>query len=273
MNHFLKIVSGIGAAGCYLLAQQKLLKTTRIKVRDEKIPENFNGFKIAHISDFHNEKGFLAKSIIRVLNKEKPDIIVVTGDMAGYDGYDNAEKFAKEITEIAPVLYVAGNHEAKNGHYDLFSKYLLSCGFSVLDNLSTKIRIKDQEINIFGIKDPSFVEGATRIEHESIAEKELSSFSFDDNYTILLTHHPEWIDIYSKYSVNLIFAGHAHGGQWRIPIVGGVFSPGQGFLPKYTSGVIKKGKAQMIVSRGIGNQVRIPRINNRPELVIATLFN
>ena len=273
MNHFLKIVSGVGAAGCYLLAQQKLLKTTRIKVRDEKIPENFNGFKIAHISDFHNEKGFLADSIIKALNKEKPDIIVITGDFAGYKGYREAENFARKISGIAPIFYVSGNHEAKNGNYKIFSEHLIKCGFSILDNLETKIRIKDQEINILGIKDPSFIENATRTKHRSIAEKELSSFSFDDNYTILLTHHPEWIDIYSKYSVNLIFAGHAHGGQWRIPIVGGVFSPGQGFLPKYTSGVIKKGKAQMIVSRGIGNQVRIPRINNRPELVIATLFN
>ena len=112
------------------------------------------------------------------------------------------------------------------------------------------------------------------ISDSEIVKVELDNTKYNgDKYNILLSHSPELFDTYVEKKIDLILTGHAHGGQIRIPFIGGIIAPNQGFFPKYTSGVIEKNKTTMVVSRGIGNSIIPLRINNRPELVVITLYN
>ena len=143
----------------------------------------------------------------------------------------------------------------------------------ILENKKEELKINESSINLIGIDDP-------RMAHESfISDSEIVKVELDntkyngDKYNILLSHRPELFDTYVEKKIDLILTGHAHGGQIRIPFIGGIVAPNQGFFPKYTSGVIEKNKTTMVVSRGIGNSIIPLRINNRPELVVITLYN
>ena len=140
---------------------------------------------------------------------------------------------------------------------------LTDAGVTVLRNASVRIRNGVESIRLIGVDDPSF--GG-----EANLDATLEALSSDD-FTVLLAHRPEGIDEYAKWGIDLVLSGHAHGGQIRIPGIGGVYAPGQGFFPKYTSGEYAVGDTTMIVSRGLGNSVLPLRVNDRPEIVIVTL--
>ena len=110
------------------------------------------------------------------------------------------------------------------------------------------------------------------VSDSEIIKTELSNLKYDKNqFSILLSHRPEVFNVYVDNKIDLVLTGHAHGGQIRIPFIGGLIAPNQGIFPKYTSGVFEEDATTMIVSRGIGNSILPYRINNRPELVIVTL--
>lgn len=234
-------------------------------------PEAFSGFKIAQISDLHNaEFGTDNQKLIDILKSEAPDAIVITGDLidARRTNTEIAESFARRCMEIADCYYVPGNHEARlGGTYDAFESALIADGVNVLRNGSVRIRKEMDAIRIVGVDDPAFAKASDAITNLDAALEALSS----DDFTILLAHRPELIDEYSKWEIDLVLSGHAHGGQIRLPGIGGLYAPGQGFFPKYTSGNYTVGDTEMIVSRGIGNSVFPLRVNDRPEVVIVTL--
>ena len=234
-------------------------------------PEAFSGFKIAQISDLHNaEFGTDNQKLIDILKSEAPDAIVITGDLidARRTNTEIAESFARRCMEIADCYYVPGNHEARlGGTYDAFESALIADGVNVLRNGSVRIRKEMEAIRIVGVDDPAFAKASDAITNLDAALEALSS----DDFTILLAHRPELIDEYSKWGIDLVLSGHAHGGQIRLPGIGGLYAPGQGFFPKYTSGNYTVGDTEMIVSRGIGNSVFPLRVNDRPEVVIVTL--
>lgn len=234
-------------------------------------PEAFSGFKIAQISDLHNaEFGTDNQKLIDILKSEAPDAIVITGDLidARRTNTEIAESFARRCMEIADCYYVPGNHEARlGGTYDAFESALIADGVNVLRNGSVRIRKGMDAIRIVGVDDPAFAKASDAITNLDAALEALSS----DDFTILLAHHPELIDEYSKWGIDLVLSGHAHGGQIRLPGIGGLYAPGQGFFPKYTSGNYTVGDTEMIVSRGIGNSAFPLRVNDRPEVVIVTL--
>ena len=234
-------------------------------------PEAFSGFKIAQISDLHNaEFGTDNQKLIDILKSEAPDAIVITGDLidARRTNTEIAESFARRCMEIADCYYVPGNHEARlGGTYDAFESALIADGVNVLRNGSVRIRKEIDAIRIVGVDDPAFAKASDAITNLDAALEALSS----DDFTILLAHRPELIDEYSKWGIDLVLSGHAHGGQIRLPGIGGLYAPGQGFFPKYTSGNYTVGDTEMIVSRGIGNSVFPLRVNDRPEVVIVTL--
>lgn len=234
-------------------------------------PEAFSGFKIAQISDLHNaEFGTDNQKLIDILKSEAPDAIVITGDLidARRTNTEIAESFARRCMEIADCYYVPGNHEARlGGTYDAFESALIADGVNVLRNGSVRIRKEMDAIRIVGVDDPAFAKASDAITNLDAALEALSS----DDFTILLAHRPELIDEYSKWGIDLVLSGHAHGGQIRLPGIGGLYAPGQGFFPKYTSGNYTVGDTEMIVSRGIGNSVFPLRVNDRPEVVIVTL--
>ena len=246
-------------------ADQRSIDVSRFTVSGA--PEAFSGFKIAQISDLHNaEFGADNQKLIEILEREAPDAIVLTGDLV--DGWrtnvDSAASFARRCAEIADCYFVTGNHEAKIGDdYAALETALSDAGVTVLRNASVRIRRGVESIRLIGVDDPSF--GG-----EANLDATLEALSSDD-FTILLAHRPEKIDEYAKWGIDLVLSGHAHGGQIRIPGIGGLYAPGQGFFPKYTSGEYAVGGTTMIVSRGLGNSVLPLRVNDRPEVVIVTL--
>lgn len=124
-------------------------------------------------------------------------------------------------------------------------------------------------LTFIGLSDPNFT---SRSDVSSMVETKLNALSLDDScYTILLSHRPELFDAYVSSGIDLIFSGHAHGGQFRLPLIGGLIAPNQGFFPKYDAGLYSEGKTNMVVSRGIGNSIIPLRFNNRPEVVLVEL--
>lgn len=256
----------------------KALVTTKITVTSAEIPQSFDGFRIVQISDLHNaEFGKNNHRLIDDIKEADPDIIVLTGDMI--DGnrtdMDVTLDFSQKVVEIAPTYFVTGNHEAGLGEKYFSMKIRLEeIGIKILDQTHDIIEINGEKICIAGINDLGFfVAGKYNEENPANYTDTLSEMldQTEDYYTILLSHRPDLFERYVEAGVDLVFTGHAHGGQIRIPFVGGVYSPGQGMFPEFDSGIYKNGDTQMIVSRGLGNS-RFPlRVNNRPEIILAVL--
>lgn len=261
----------------YLYEQNTYLKNIKIHIQDNKLPKKFN-CKIAQLSDFHNTNSKRLKVKLKnVLEQEKPDIIVITGDLldARRTNIQTVKQFINMIKHIAPIYYVLGNHEARISNVHELITEVKNEGVHVIRNEVIKLEKAGESIELIGLDDPGFF--VTSLE-ENIKEKidiklnELIN-SDSDKYRILLTHRPELIDTYSKPDIDLIFTGHAHGGQIRIPFLGGIIAPGQGFFPKYTKGLYVKNDTKMIVSCGIGNSKFPFRLNNRPNIIFAILEN
>lgn len=184
---------------------------------------------------------------------------------------DVAINFIKEINDIAPVYFITGNHEANLSNYSYLEEKLEENKVIILDNELQVLKENDSEINLIGINDPTMKHSPYE-KDEDIIKNELDSIDYNkDNYTILLSHRPELFENYVDNEIDLVLTGHAHGGQIRIPFIGGLIAPNQGLFPKYTSGKKEKDKTTMIISRGIGNSILPFRVNNRPELVVITL--
>lgn len=241
------------------------------------LKENENiEYKIAQISDFHNTNSKRIKSrIIKALQKAKPNIIVITGDLIDSRRTNTltACEFLKKITSIAPVYYVFGNHESRKKNIQEIAELFLEAGVNILRNENVELL---ENIELIGLDDVNFfVESEQRMISEDAKSKLKSKLcdatASSNKYKILITHRPELLDVYSSFNIDLVLTGHAHGGQMRLPFVGGLFAPGQGILPKYSKGQYNENKTTMIVSSGIGNSGFPFRINNKPELVIVNL--
>lgn len=260
---------------CFCIWQNNSIVITKSDYFNEKIPSEFDDFTIVHISDLHNKK--FGKNQTKILNKVKrvsPDIIVITGDLIDRRKYDLdiAMRFIKGIKDIAPVYYVSGNHEAWSGKYESIKQSLIAEKINVLDNAKAQIFKDSSSINILGVSDPDFLT-SSYIEGTKATEmtQKLNQWSEEENFKILLSHRPELFDLYCDNHMDLIFAGHAHGGQFRIPPLGGLIAPDQGMFPQFTSGSYYKNSSTMFVSRGLGNSIIPIRIFNRPEIVVVTL--
>lgn len=244
-------------------------------ISSEKIPQSFSGYRIAHISDLHNtEMGENNEKLINMIIDTKPDIIAITGDMV--DSYntdiDIALRFAREAVKIAPCYYVTGNHEARVSEYDNLITGLEEIGVIVLDNDKFKLEESGESITILGVKDPSFQTDYLFGDSETIMADTLDNLiQEEDKYCILLSHRPELFRIYVDNNIDLVLSGHAHGGQFRIPFIGGIVAPNQGLFPKYDAGLFGEKETNMIVSRGIGNSIIPFRFNNPPEVIIIEL--
>ncbi|GAA0684022.1 hypothetical protein SAMN04487885_108136 [Clostridium cadaveris] len=243
--------------------------------RSRKIPSAFHGYKILHISDLHNKMfGKNQDYLIKKIKASSPDIIVITGDLIDRRRFDldTAMCFINKAVDIAPIYYVSGNHEAWSGKYDQIKQSLKDAGVLILDDTSLELLKGENSIQLLGLSDPDFLtsnylDGT----NTKKLELQLKQWSNDINYKILLSHRPELFSLYIENNIDLIFSGHAHGGQIRLPFLGGLIAPDQGFFPKYTSGPYKNGNTTMFVSRGLGNSIFPFRVFNRPEIVVVTL--
>ena len=208
-----------------------------------------------------------------LLEAAQPDIIVLTGDLIDSRKTDIgvAGSLAEKAVEIAPTYFVTGNHEARIDGYDELRNNLIAAGVTVLENEAVAIEKDGDEITLLGVNDPSFQTDYLIGDSASVVQSALDGLADDEQYTILLSHRPELFETYADASVDLVFSGHAHGGQFRIPFLGGVIAPNQGFFPKYDAGLYTQGNTNMVVSRGLGNSLFPFRVNNRPELIIVEL--
>ena len=248
----------------WLLYSNVVVEKKNITIVDERIPEEFNGYKIAHISDLHND-GKKTNQIIKMLNKTNPDLIAITGDIidSNHTNISVALEFVEKAIEIAPCYYVTGNHESWLSNYSYLKEELQKIGVVILDNIGIKLEKSNSSIKLLGVNDPSFSYGNM--------ESNLNKINDETVYTILLSHRPELFDIYVKCGIDLVLTGHAHGGQIRLPFIGGLGAPDQGLFPKYDSGLYTEGDTNMIVSRGVGNSIIPIRFNNQPQLIIVHL--
>ena len=251
------------------------LEIYKYNVKSEDIPSEFDNFRIVQISDLHNaEFGENNEKLLLMLKQADADIIAITGDMidSRNTDVDVAISFAQKAVNIAPVYYVNGNHESRVlGEYEKLKQGLTDAGVTILENSSADITIGDEAITLIGINDPTFcMEFVDDTMEQNIAHQLVSVIPDNDNYKVLLAHRPEYFDVYAG-NVDLVLSGHAHGGQFRIPFIGGLVAPGQGFFPEYYEGSHIKENTEMIVSRGIGNSIIPFRINNKPEIIVAEL--
>ncbi len=248
------------------------ITTTNIEIENEKIPTEFDQFKIAHISDLHNHQW--GKKLIETIMNEEPDLIAITGDLVDSrkTDFDVALQFIEDASKIAPIYYVTGNHEARIEDYSLLKERLEKAGVNMMDDQSLLIEKGNSAIQLGGIQDPDFVERMTGggIQGEIVRTK-LDEILDENYFNLVLSHRPEHFEQYVNIGADLVLTGHAHGGQIRIPFLGGLVAPNQGLLPDYTSGVYEEGNTAMIVSRGLGNSIIPVRVNNRPELVVIRL--
>lgn len=256
--------------------QNNSITISEIAFKNDTIPESFNGYKILQISDLHNKEfGSKQNKILGKIEKINPDIIVITGDLidSNNTNIDVAMDLIDGIINIAPIYYVSGNHEAWSGSYNDLKSKLENSGVVVLDNKKTEFFNDRDSIDIIGLADTSFIE-SDWLEYGGNSETKnlLNKLAEDNtNFKILLSHRPELFDIYSNSNVNLVFSGHAHGGQFRLPFIGGLIAPDQGFFPKLTEGIHTSNNTSMIISRGLGNSIIPVRIFNRPELIVVKL--
>ena len=258
----------------YLYFQNTELQVSSYDIVDNRIPKEFNEYKIVQVSDFHNTKSNkLTDDLVKEIKIQKPNIIVITGDLidSNKTDVDVAISFIKRLKNIAPTYFITGNHEASISEYENLKEKLESEDVIVLENKTEVLEIADTKINLIGINDPNMFYQPYASDNEKI-KSELIEANYDkNNYSILLSHRPELFDTYVNNELDLVLTGHAHGGQVRIPFIGGLVSPNQGFFPKYTGGIFKEDNTSMIVSRGIGNSIIPFRVNNRPELVVVQL--
>ena len=245
------------------------MKTTNYRVPCSKLKRVL---KIALASDLHDNP---SKPVIELLQQEQPDLILIPGDLT-----DDTEiikgglptlEFLRACAEIAPTYYSLGNHEIACYHKgnpwrhpipvpltDEIRRRIADTGAVLLENES----VLHGELRICGL-----TSGIHGKKNEPDADT-LRRFSEESGYRVLLCHHPEYFMPYiKKTNIELTVCGHAHGGQWRL-FGQGAYAPGQGILPKYTAGVLEN---RCVISRGLGNHTHIPRIFNKPEIVIIHL--
>lgn len=231
------------------------------------IDPKLDGMKIAQISDLHNKKfGKEQSRLLKKLKNYQPDIIFVTGDVidSNHTDLDVALEFLQGAVEIAPVYFVIGNHEMwLDSHtLDTLKKEMEALGVYYMDNECLSIPYGETSYNLMGLDVDNLYGGNL----EKCLEEEDK-----EKLTILLAHEPQYFQRYCDLKMDLVFSGHAHGGQIRLPFIGGVVAPDQGFFPQYTEGTYEEGETTMVVSRGLGNSIIPVRIFNFPEIVYVEL--
>lgn len=245
--------------------QNRHLETTYYTYKAEQLGADLEGYRIVQISDLHNVKfGKNNQKLVDRIRECEPDMIVLTGDLvdSNHTNVDRAVQFVDEIVKICPVYYVTGNHEywLEKSEYDELMDGLVSAGVVILDNQVVEISRGDAKFRLVGLDDKSLADGT--LEALLSDEKEL---------TVVLAHEPQYLARYAGTGADLVLSGHAHGGQFRLPFVGGIVAPDQGFLPEYTAGEYYMNGTEMIVSRGLGNSVIPVRLFNYPEIVCVDL--
>lgn len=251
----------------FCLVQNKWLTVSHYTYQSDKVPETFDGYRIVQISDLHNATfGIDNRWLISKVQELQPDMIVLTGDMidSNHTDMEVAIAFAAQAAEICPTYYVTGNHEdwLSKEDKDKLIDGLKEAGVVCLADETATIHKNGEVLQLIGLNAESLWDNTLQ---------ELSVQIPTDNLQILLAHEPQYFEKYAGAGVDLVFSGHAHGGQFRLPFIGGLVAPDQGFFPQYTEGQHMNGDTTMIISRGLGNSIVPVRLFNLPEIVCVEL--
>ncbi len=264
------ILALIAAAAAFLIKDSRDdLEISRYEVKSQKLPESFDGFKIVQLSDLHGaEFGEDGMELVEKVKELEPDMIALTGDFVTDEGDLAAvEKLAARLVKLCPVYFISGNHEFGSGLAVKVRNILERAGVKYLSNEYLTISRGEDEILLGGVEDP--LAYADMLSPDELAQK--MNDAAPDAFKILLGHRNYWMTEYPELPVDLIFCGHAHGGLIRIPGVGGLIGTDRRLFPDFDAGEYNNGRYTLIVSRGLGNSVSIPRIFNRPEIVCVEL--
>lgn len=257
------------------------VSATHTDVALSGLPARFDGFKIVHLSDLHgHEYGEDSGNLLAMVAKEKPDLIVITGDLIDQEGQlAMIPALAKGLAAIAPSYYVTGNHEWKlgTGTVKELKGLLAQCGVTVLSNQYELLERNGARVVLAGVDDPNgYADQMTPKELRAQIENEAPGL-----FTLLLAHRNEHFKKYAEAGYDFVMSGHGHGGIVRLPFAGGLVGSGWKFFPEWTSGLYTLGDSTLFVSRGLGNNTEnlyngmVPikgfRIFNRPELAVVTL--
>ncbi len=253
------------------IVQNQSVHINEITINNDLLPNEFSGFKIVHVSDLHNaEFGENNEDLLSLIKEASPDIIVVTGDIIDSRRPDAniARDFINNVAKISPVYYVTGNHESRVTEENRIDSVALNENITILHNDNVMLKKAESEIQIIGLDDPTYVNSDNGW---ITTDNELQKYSNNGHFKILLSHRPEFFKVYTDNNMNVVFSGHAHGGQIRLPFIGGLYAPHQGKFPEYDSGLFTENDTNMVVSRGIGNSLFPFRVNNPPEIIVVTL--
>lgn len=275
MKKLLKTAAVAGGVLCVVKGLDNRLEVTHYDIASRKIPSSFDGFKILQISDYHGDS---IPGLVDEIKREEPDIIVSTGDMVHDRGsYMPGVRLCEHLTDIAPVYAVTGNHDIWRGDYREFENALSDAGVRTLHNERVMLKRGESEISLSGIDDPFSKNASTIAEN---VQESLSELPRYEGYDILLFHRANLFDQLKHRGFDLILSGHMHGGQFRLPTGQGVVSPKSSwasktsmFFPRYVGGHYRSAGTEMLVNRGVGNPMLLPRLFNRPEITVVILHN
>lgn len=278
------------------IVQNKSIVLTEYEITTSKLSAG-EELTIVQLSDIHFVNGReQVNRLLELVQEAEPDLIAITGDLIDTPKYTEQKSalqtgeredaigqetidFCSELVRIAPCYFIYGNHEMSlldNPLKNEFRLALLDVGVKIINNQAVHVEAAGVSLNLLGVQDPSILYKDSVYAHPELSHKEKVGVILDDlfagldtqEFTLVLSHRPEYFDLYTEYDMDLLLAGHAHGGQFRLPFVReGLVAPGQGFFPEYTAGTYEEGDFTMIVSRGIGNSIIPVRIFNTPEVV------
>ncbi len=245
------------------------LQVSRYEAASEKLPESFDGFTIVQLSDLHGAQfGSDGTALAEKVRELEPDMIALTGDFVTDEGdLDAVRQLVSELSEMCPVYFVSGNHEFGSGLAQKVRQIMTDAGVKYLSNEFVSIDRGEDSIILGGVEDP--LAYADMIDPPELARR--MNEADPAAFKVLLGHRNYWMEEYPDLPVDLILSGHAHGGLVRIPGVGGVIGTDRSLFPDYDAGEYDNGAYTLIVSRGLGNSVPVPRLLNRPEIVVVTL--
>lgn len=252
-----------------LLDSRYRLVTDHFSIVDAELPVEFDGFRIVQLSDLHErEFGENNARLVAAVAEETPDLIALTGDFIdSAEGIEVVLTLAEQLTELAPVYFISGNHDWATGEMETLRALLEDVGVTVLDNKWELLERDGASIALCGVEDPNGY--ADSAEPDEVVQAVRNDYG--DRYILMLAHRNNWLERYSNLDTNLILCGHGHGGIVRLPGIGGLLGSNETLFPEYSAGVYTGETYQMLVSRGLGGGMRIPRLFNNPELVSITL--
>lgn len=263
------IIIALALLSLWILHDSNQLEKTFYQVKSSKVTDNI---RIVCIADLHNKEfGEDNERLVYEISKLKPDIITLVGDMIMEqqpDNYESTLSLCKNLGEVAPVYFSLGNHEIDAmlfGGSNIY-KDAKKQGIKIMNNETETVNIDGTIIDIIGL-----TQNPTEFEEygKEFFDKAMGA---DDNFKLLLNHYPEqFLGVLDDYEIDLALAGHAHGGQVRLPWIGGLYAADQGFLPELCDGYHEIGNSKVIITRGLGKSGWCPRINNKPEIAVVDI--